>query len=57
MIVFADGQTAMECKQQCEINQIRMQLPQCQLYKLVILHEMFPGTEYDIIIVTENDHV
>jgi hypothetical protein len=57
MTVFADGQTAMECKQQCEIYQTQMQLTQCQLHKLVILCEMFPRTEYDIIIVTENDYV
>jgi uncharacterized protein YlaN (UPF0358 family) len=57
MTVFAEGQTAMECKQQCEINQTQMQLPQCQLYKLVISCEMFPRAEYDIIIVTENDYV
>jgi hypothetical protein len=48
MTVFAHIPTAMECKQQCEINQTPIQLPQSQLHKLVILRAIFPKADYDI---------
>jgi len=48
MTVFADVRAAMECKQQCVINQTPMQLLQSQLHKLVILYAIFPKIDYDM---------